>query len=1392
MLLKNIQLACCFGCAVTFGVFFGSSVRAERYTTPGSLRVQIAPELAIPSTQWRVLTDDGDGDGPWREAGDSQGDLVPGAYRVEFRSEDVWAAPAPIPLYIVGGTETEIVARVAEITAYAGVSDIPPLDVRHGDTLSFSVGGAASIDFDAHPDVKRAISFEGGRFDYTPSDAERLPFDVTFEDGDASNTVTVTPRGGTPAEHSIIEFKGDFPYPEATERKTYLSVFQDELEGISEFHHRERRLRDVSISGIHVVIERGHENGLFESLAYVPGETEGNDNLRSLEIFADTLTIRERLRFPETDVTIWARVIRFEDPDTINTAQISTQPFQSPTPSEPSEPPESVKRGLTAGTITLHVGEIEAEHNHARFVTRGGKGQAGREGADRHLDPPPMDFPEVSAMLPASTHFLFGISAQYVGRVVYLRSGNNELGTHSPHPRGGLDATPNGIPGPGGDGADYTANIDLPDDLVSTNPGRAGDAQPERCGSDADRPYDAVHLHDGILTENFMNFPGLCAPATSASGPEPSRGTVTVEGSPTEWVHPVVVRSALEFARDAYLNGYPAVARQVLDPYFAALNVVSDWPEDIEADLTQLRSEIATLYHRLDNNLDYFGYPAGWVPMLSFEVTRQLFEDQVAAAGDLMYLSFYLGKAADEAVSRVAALSRVRAELSRELEQFRMDLEEVNDGFDDLERRSEALDGRIRARGRDLRNRVEALQEEAKRTVALKKAFRIVGSALPLIPVAQPALGLAGAALTAASKFNEQSALDSTIEGTNLASAFLQSNIADNLKEFNAKKKETDPKTEAFRERQQALQNFDDGLGVVNGVLQEAKTWDADVDNEVQILAAEDPQYKALVGQIRNLNAEKRRFAEDMAVLLQLAKQLMDGINQNTLALDNLSRDAIETFAVVDQQAFRYIKEIGQRARERLLEFQYYMVKAYAYRTLRSFDDVDPKAFQLEAIFDHFAEHFTNEISDGPGDAILLDPEKGPNLVGVYSEQLQEVTRKMVSHLVMEPPEQTETIFLELDAEELAQLNAWDDSRGKNPGEELRLNLVDRGGLFDQRQENQRIFELAVEVLDTSPGGEGMPENVTVHIAHSGESLLASKGETYRFNHYRTLGDAPITWRALYNTFTETHTSPTLSAAGSSLLKSLLEEDAPDDLLLYSRPSAWADLVVSKETLIRDQGNPTEMNIDRLVLRLKVDFSEKESDQAELTVSPRDDVGDALAPTIVIRNRDNNGRSDGAGEFLRRYRRGEQVTLDAPRRYGSLTFAEWTNRGEVVSTEPTLELALPDADRSTVTAYQAVYRRTTVEPTGIEIQRGDSNADGVTDVSDALFLLNFLFLGGAEPSCQDTADFDDDGQLIITDGVALLNFRFNGVTPPGFFGGCRIDDTPDTLPCESYDGCGGN
>ncbi|MBN1441148.1 MAG: hypothetical protein JXA90_00495 [Planctomycetes bacterium] len=78
--------------------------------------------------------------------------------------------------------------------------------------------------------------------------------------------------------------------------------------------------------------------------------------------------------------------------------------------------------------------------------------------------------------------------------------------------------------------------------------------------------------------------------------------------------------------------------------------------------------------------------------------------------------------------------------------------------------------------------------------------------------------------------------------------------------------------------------------------------------------------------------------------------------------------------------------------------------------------------------------------------------------------------------------------------------------------------------------------------------------------------------------------------------------------------------------------------------------------------------------------------------------------------------------------------------------------------------------------------RGDCDLNDRLELSDAIRVFSFLFLGGASPSCEDACDSTDDGRLDITDGIYVLSYLFlGGREPPAPFSMPGPDTTADAL-----------
>ena len=89
--------------------------------------------------------------------------------------------------------------------------------------------------------------------------------------------------------------------------------------------------------------------------------------------------------------------------------------------------------------------------------------------------------------------------------------------------------------------------------------------------------------------------------------------------------------------------------------------------------------------------------------------------------------------------------------------------------------------------------------------------------------------------------------------------------------------------------------------------------------------------------------------------------------------------------------------------------------------------------------------------------------------------------------------------------------------------------------------------------------------------------------------------------------------------------------------------------------------------------------------------------------------------------------------------------------------------------------------------------RGDADASGRVNVTDAFRTLSYVFRSGRPLDCEKAADANDDGKLNINDAIHLLRYLFfqgPELAPPNRL--CDTDPTRDSLDCDSFEVCIGN
>jgi hypothetical protein len=140
-----------------------------------------------------------------------------------------------------------------------------------------------------------------------------------------------------------------------------------------------------------------------------------------------------------------------------------------------------------------------------------------------------------------------------------------------------------------------------------------------------------------------------------------------------------------------------------------------------------------------------------------------------------------------------------------------------------------------------------------------------------------------------------------------------------------------------------------------------------------------------------------------------------------------------------------------------------------------------------------------------------------------------------------------------------------------------------------------------------------------------------------------------------------------------------------------------------------------------------------------------------------------------------------QVSSDA----GRLLFAGLDRSIAYFARARVVARRIDGASEQTLTHGVLVRSDLRARATGILV-RGDCNADGRIDISDAVRALGYLFLGTEAPACLESCDADVGDALDISDAVFIVGFLFlGGPAPEHPFPTCGVAPVADSSGCAS-------
>ncbi|MBN1815719.1 MAG: right-handed parallel beta-helix repeat-containing protein [Sedimentisphaerales bacterium] len=1344
-----------------------------RPVVPGSLTVTILPEQALADgARWSL------GDGQWLESGSTIEGLAAGSHEIVCKPVNGWLEPQATSVCVVGDGQTSLTVQYKSL--HFSIGQIPSMDVQADGQLEFYVGtegapGQIAYSYFCTANPQGTILFDSatGHFCYSPDPQDKNPFSVTFiaqsQDQTTSQTMEITPLVALPQEFVLFdEPTQPIPDPESED-----FIIKEEFENDPEFFNTQQRATwTIHLYGKDIVFQSGHPNDLYYY--------HNRNDIREMIIYADKVIVRDPLSLPQTHVTIYARRLCFEGPS----ARIDTTPYGFTIPAADANPNVSGDTGddgadgLKGGAVTLHVETFDSENDlTGRIVARGGNGQKpgmGRNGANGKLLSPLTSCGSCPVLWP---------NVVEVNRpnVCYCRSSGYTVWTDVT----GEDAITSGRAGSGGQGGDVQSNLDLRRYIVNSG----GLAQPDIAeqlhaeydmyGGNAGSPYPVFeqYYHENIWYFYTYSRFGGDSPAPEPyywTGPD---GQFYRVGHAFSWLHPHVLKMVVGYAKDLYLYRYAEEAQALFEAYLSPLDqymASAAWgqlSEQSQLEFEQLRDEILLYLYQMENGLDFFGNPPGWAPMLSFEITKTAFEREVDQALQVLYLDYWLGGALNDTEKQLKGLETARKTLKTQIDDLKKQYEDIPRLISALSTESQDIQIRTNTVMAALQQKEQELLQQAQQNVKdrhkvpwWKKATRILGSVLTMSPLAEGSwkgtlITGAGTLMTSITEeFFSDEAWPEIVNRQDITKQFGSLDFDTAMDNWMTDSNVTisDKTEEELGDYLQNLRNASSqiasNMGALKDNLKETKLSNEEVGNELHKIKQADPQFNRLIDDVVELMAQKRLFTDHLAMAMQKTAQISNTIRHNLLAIDALNRQAGQAAEILDPRAKVYLQDMKRRARHRLMKYHYYMTKAYEYRLLEPYQGAPLDLDVFETKFLDIASS-TGELSPDDFTALrLLLTSNAAGHEGLFYNIADEIMDRFMDGRI--DGELSTAHTFSLTSEEIARLN----EQGR-----ITINMFERG-IFGQEERDLRIVDLQVHQLIPVEVQTGCGVNwITVRMEHSGVSRLIRSGQSgaqkdgqvYLFHHYQYDSDTvrernKKSWSTKFD-FNADPLNPAItptrpSEASESLLRSILGSQI-DNLMIYARPSAWADITITTE---QNTGLCDPIVISGLTLKVSYDYA---AANAPTVVIANRLEPENILPYFVVDTEDINGRQDGIGAFSRVYERSlfgsRKVTIIAPALVGGWRFDKWVRpSGNDLPAEYYTDSI--DTIRIPLEAHHTVLARYAYAGTMSEY--GDMNADEDIDLTDFIKFSEFWMQQDcADPDECGWADLDGNGRIDAAD-----------------------------------------
>lgn len=773
---------------------------------------------------------------------------------------------------------------------------------------------------------------------------------------------------------------------------------------------------------------------------------------------------------------------------------------------------------------------------------------------------------------------------------------------------------------------------------------------------------------------------------------------------PYEWLHPNWLLQAVNMLNDAFIDQQNSHVQLYCNFYTQQIEKYrksDDWKaNNVEfLELESISTEMRSMNNKISNGFDYFGNPQGFMPMLSFEVNKDLYDQEIDRSIKTFYFAYLMKNADNLSTTKIEACKDA---IKQEKEQLATNIDKARElTFESNKLQSEMtqlvsdmdnLSTKIDRRFDEFMSKAQYNINQRNKGNTAKKyivpAVKWVTTVGVLIGGAVAKNGdIAGMAFDAGDftsdvtstifdwsnppqddRYGDEPPHEAFYNALSSESKTFSQSVgafSGNLKSININDLDNGANIgnigSSFVNSSTAMMS---SISKLQTAVSKTSVSSKELQTELNKLMAESPDFTDMIEDVQALNSKKEAVIGNMFSTFNRLVDVSSAAQKGIFTIDALNVKTFEDELKKDFKAMLYVDNMAKNAEHRLLRNHYYMGRSYEYSFLEPYQI----SLNTQRIFDRCAEILKTSKS------VLTETDFNA-LKQIYEEDLATVEDRIIKTFQGNKVPQKKSISYTLNSDQLATLNSDSDK--------LIVNLFE-DGKFPLNEVDIRILDININKLDIEVDGTQIDPDryFDLVLVHEGNSRFIKNGKVLGFSHKSGEDVSPIKWG--FRCFQDNEISKdVISPSNLSLLNSILSKVVTSENV-FAKPAGWGYLTFERSNEYNDEW----MQINIKKLQLKVEYETVTNDNHPIALIS---ASNNLVPNIELKINDVPCRSVSgfyAQTFDNKY---SNLQIKAPAEFGEWRFSKWVDQnGKQLSVDADYDAGYINSNKY----FRAAYEKT--------------------------------------------------------------------------------------------------